>query len=49
MVITAIASSLAEKTRSSLTIDTSRVYSNRGSKKNKYGYDMPKLAGRVCV
>ena len=49
MVITTIASSLAEKKRSSLTIDTSRVYSNKESKKNKCGYDMPKLAGRVCV
>jgi len=41
MVITAIVSSLAKETRSFLTTGTSRVYSNRGSKKNKCDYDMP--------
>jgi len=49
MAITAIASSLAEETRSFLTTGTSRVYSNRESKKNKCDYGMPESAGRVCV
>jgi len=49
MVIIATASSLAEKTRGSTTVGSSRICSNKRSRKNKWDNGMPELAGRVCT
>ena len=45
----ATASSLAKKARDPSIADTSRTYSDRRSRENKYSHSEPKSTGRVCT
>jgi len=47
--INAIVSGLAKEIRSSSTVDTNRVCSNRGSRKNKCSNGTPESVGKVCT
>ena len=49
IIIYTTASSLAKKTRGSLTVGSDRTYFNRGSRKDKHSNSTPKSVGRVCT